>query len=402
MNDVVVTGIGMVSSLGVGADSHIGLFDGKLQPVFDRHSMAPYPIHPLAPIDFDLLIPKKGDQRQMDQGQRIGVYAAGLALQDGGVLGDAEFLQKTHLIVAAGDGERDIAVDEEILSALGSASDRQVYFNQLMSKKLRPTLFLAQLPNLLAGNISIVHGVTGSSRTFMGEEAAGLDAIATMTARIRAGSVDAGLVGGSYSAPRLDMMLHLGLGGNILSGEPASVWARNERGGGMICGSVGAFLLLESRSNAERRGARISAVLGPVFSEHCFRKHGEVERCADDLWQRMEPSLTSSPLGIVSGATGAEPLTAQELGSFKHPRSRREIYVRATGTMIGHALEAVAPANVALASLALREEKYFAPFDQTGVEAHAPAPPSQIVVTSFGHWRGEGMILLRDARGDRS
>ena len=43
---------------------------------------------------------------------------------------------------------------------------------------LRPTLFLAQLSNLLAGNISIVHGVTGSSRTFMGEEAAGVDACA--------------------------------------------------------------------------------------------------------------------------------------------------------------------------------------------------------------------------------
>ena len=37
---------------------------------------------------------------------------------------------------------------------------------------LRPTLFLAQLSNLLAGNIAIVHGVSGTSRTFMGEEAA--------------------------------------------------------------------------------------------------------------------------------------------------------------------------------------------------------------------------------------
>ena len=35
---------------------------------------------------------------------------------------------------------------------------------------LRPTLFLAQLSNLLAGNIAIVHGVCGTSRTFMGEE----------------------------------------------------------------------------------------------------------------------------------------------------------------------------------------------------------------------------------------
>ncbi len=402
MNDVVVTGIGLVSSLGVGVESHHGLFDGQLQPVFDRQATAPYPIHPLAPIDFDLLIPKKGDQRQMDQGQRIGVYAAGLALQDGGVLGDLEFLQNTHLIVAAGDGERDVAVDEEILSAISSAEDRQIFFNLSMSKKLRPTLFLAQLPNLLAGNISIVHGVTGSSRTFMGEQPAGLDAIVTMAARIRAGSVNAGLAGGAYSAPRFDMMLHLGLGGAILEGEPASVWTRKERGGGMICGSVGAFLLLESRDHAERRGARISAVLGPAFSEHSFRESGEVETCAADLWARMKPSLASGPLGIISGASGAEPVTAQELASFERLQAQHEIYIRGTGTMIGHALEATAPANLALASLALREQKYFAPFDETGIEKDAPAPPSQIVVTSFGHWRGEGMILLRSARGDRA
>ena len=49
---------------------------------------------------------------------------------------------------------------------------------------LRPTLFLAQLSNLLAGNISIVHGVTGSSRTFMGEETAGVDAVRIAFARI--------------------------------------------------------------------------------------------------------------------------------------------------------------------------------------------------------------------------
>ncbi len=53
---------------------------------------------------------------------------------------------------------------------------------------LRPTLFLAQLSNLLAGNISIVHGVTGSSRTFMGEESAGVDAVRIALARIAAGT----------------------------------------------------------------------------------------------------------------------------------------------------------------------------------------------------------------------
>ena len=65
---------------------------------------------------------------------------------------------------------------------------------------LRPTLFLAQLSNLLAGNISIVHGVAGSSRTFMGEEAAGVDAVRIACARIAAGQGELFLVGGSYNA----------------------------------------------------------------------------------------------------------------------------------------------------------------------------------------------------------
>src|SRR5690606_40064028 len=50
------------------------------------------------------------------------------------------------------------------------------YLNERLMSDLRPTLFLAQLSNLLAGNIAIVHGVTGCSRTFMGEEASGVDA----------------------------------------------------------------------------------------------------------------------------------------------------------------------------------------------------------------------------------
>ena len=43
-------------------------------------TFAPYIIHPLAPLNFDKQIPKKGDQRQMEPWQRIGTYAAGLAL----------------------------------------------------------------------------------------------------------------------------------------------------------------------------------------------------------------------------------------------------------------------------------------------------------------------------------
>ena len=125
----------------------------------------------MAPLELDRQIPKRGDQRQMEAWQRIGTYAAGLALDSAGVKGNAELLSRMDMIVAAGGGERDYAVDAAILSALPSAADPGGFLNEHLMSDLRPTLFLAQLSNLLAGNISIVHGVVGSSRTFMGEEA---------------------------------------------------------------------------------------------------------------------------------------------------------------------------------------------------------------------------------------
>src|SRR6476619_3988099 len=111
------------------------------------------------------------------------------------------------IIVAAGGCERDEAVDAVILKGLAKAENKGAFLNERLMSDLRPTLFLAQLSNLLAGNISIVHGVTGSSRTFMGEEAAGVDAIRIAYARVKSGQSDITLVGGSFNGERKDLLL---------------------------------------------------------------------------------------------------------------------------------------------------------------------------------------------------
>ena len=77
--EVWITGIGIVSCLGEGPDAHWQKLT-EAQPHADTTSFAPFVVHPLAPINFDAQIPKKGDQRQMENWQRIGTYAAGLAL----------------------------------------------------------------------------------------------------------------------------------------------------------------------------------------------------------------------------------------------------------------------------------------------------------------------------------
>src|SRR6185312_12698602 len=160
--EVWITGIGIVSSLGEGLDAHWDALNQKRINT-EAGRFAPYIVHPLAPVSFDAQIPKKGDQRQMEAWQRIGTYAAGLALDSAGIKGNTEILGRTDMIVAAGGGERDLAVDSAIMTERTKGNADPAYLNSRLMSDLRPTLFLAQLSNLLAGNISIVHGVTGSS-----------------------------------------------------------------------------------------------------------------------------------------------------------------------------------------------------------------------------------------------
>jgi 3-oxoacyl-[acyl-carrier-protein] synthase II len=389
-----ITGIGIVSCLGEGADAHWKALN-EPPPAPDADAFAPYPVHRLAPIELDRQIPKKGDQRQMEPWQRIGTYAAGLALDSAGAKGNADLLGRMDMIVAAGGGERDEAVDATILSGLGKAERKDAFLNERLMSDLRPTLFLAQLSNLLAGNISIVHGVTGMSRTFMGEESAGIDAVRIALARIQSGQSEISLVGGAFNAERKDMLLLIEAGGCALKTPFAPVWDRTQRGGGMALGSLGAFLVLESRDHAVGRSATPLARLRSVQSDRVRREAGAVAGTLARMWQRQSAAgAAAGQVGVISGATGAEPATAEERAWLA---GLPDTPVFTTGTHIGHGIEPQFVMNIALATIALRHEKMFASA-LTGRRPTAEVPLAQVVVTGVGHWRGEGMAMVEAAR----
>src|SRR5439155_14966005 len=225
--EVWVTGIGIVSSLGEGLDAHWDALNaGKIN--VDDKRFAPFIVHPLMPVSFDSQIPKKGDQRQMEAWQRIGTYAAGLALDSAGIKGNKDILSKIDMVVAAGGGERDLNVDTGVLTAEAKGANAPGFLNERLMSDLRPTLFLAQLSNLLAGNIAIVHGIGGTSRTFMGEEVAGADAARIALSRIASGESDIALIGGSHNGERKDLMVLYEFGDFNLKDKFAPVWARKD------------------------------------------------------------------------------------------------------------------------------------------------------------------------------
>jgi 3-oxoacyl-[acyl-carrier-protein] synthase II len=367
---VVVTGVGLASSLGEGAAVHARALRDGTAPVVDADNFAPYPIHPLPELDYKTQIPKRGDLRQMEGWQRLGVYAAGLALDAAGLKDDAEAKAALQLLVAAGGGERDEAVDGAIATGMLGPEGGPAYLNEKLTTELRPTLFLAQLSNLLAGNIAIVHGVTGGSRTFMGEEQAGVDALRVAVARVAAGQCDVMLVGGAYSAARRDMLLFMEFAGALHHGGFAPVFSPDR--GGAIMGSVGAFLVLEPAEAAAARGAKAMARIDGVAGGWAQRTPGEVGRSL-----RNALGALGAPQGgtlALSAATGVAPWTAEEREALEETAGSSAV---ATGDLFGHALEAAFPAAVALAACALDDGQ-----------------ADSALVTGVSHWRGEGAARL--------
>src|SRR5437868_3381907 len=103
--EVWITGIGIATSLGEGLDAHWEALNAQRVNV-DEQRFAPYIVHPWAPIKLDAQIPKKGDQRQMEAWQRIGTYAARIALariasgqSDIALIGAAHNDERTDLLI---------------------------------------------------------------------------------------------------------------------------------------------------------------------------------------------------------------------------------------------------------------------------------------------------------------
>ena len=256
------------------------------------------------------------------------------------------------------------------------------------SSDLRPTLFLAQLSNLLAGNISIVHGVVGSSRTFMGEEASGADAVRVACARIAAGQGDLFLVGGSYNAQRPDIAAARRDGSVAV--EAAYRRCLGASGGWRWHGAGLRGLFpgdRELRARRQARHARDGAHRGtrhrslPASVRRGYRDRrtaacdntpsSAATACRRDFRRHRRCSATAEEMALLGG-----------LG----------LPVRGTATAVGHSLEPSFPANLALAALSLSRRRLFAPLEPD--EQPMTDELRQVLVTSWGHWRGEALAVV--------
>lgn len=402
--DVCITGYGLLSPLGETPDEWWSALNdpAKQRARVDETICAPFPIHTVGDFDLDSQVPRKGDQRAMGPMMQYGVYAAGRALDMAGLKENEELLGRTHMIVASGGGERDLALDRQILQGAlkqgeGAHNDRDQWITAQLADGLRPTLFLAQLPNLFAGNISIVHKVSGSSRTFMGEEAAGADALRIAHRRLATGQGDIFLVGAAFGSERPDLHISYNAGGHLLRGKFSNLWERPDAG--MCFGAAGAFLVLESRESATARDVPVRAVLRAVESDRTNRLKADPADTARRHLSGMSGDLTNRGTAVLSGAsgsggrsgaTGAERQLLEDIAA--------ELPVRGMAQAVGHAVEASFLQNVIIAAACVERGEIFAPLSPDHPLERQPAGAiERAFVTGWGHLKGEAAALVEKA-----
>ncbi len=130
------------------------------------------------------------------------------------------------------------------------------------------------------------------------------------------------------------------------------------------------------------------AHIAAIATDRSRRRPGDATTNATHQLMSMRHHLTPPHAAVISGASGVQASTHEE-AAFLHDMG---LPVRGTTTALGHSLEPSFPANLALATMALSRRRLFGPLEPE--EQPMADELRQVLVTSWGHWRGEALAVL--------
>jgi 3-oxoacyl-[acyl-carrier-protein] synthase II len=263
---VVITGVGMVSPLGIGtAANWNGLIEGKngIGPItrFDTTDFTTTiagEVKNFDPADF---IPKK-EIKKMDLFIHYAIAASEFALQDSGLKIDSS--NATRVGVYIGSGIGGFGVIEATHTALMEGGPR----------KISPFFIVASIVNLASGWVSIRSGAKGPNSATCTACTTSAHAIGDAYKIIARGDADAMIAGGSEGC-----ITPLGIGGfcamralSTRNNEPEKASRPFDRDrDGFVMGEGSGVLVLESLESAEKRGAKIYAeIVGYGMTSDAF------------------------------------------------------------------------------------------------------------------------------------
>src|SRR6266511_2317162 len=253
---VVVTGIGLVSSLGIGTDANWAALTAGRSGVdtitkFDASQFATQIAGEVKGFDPLLYIEKK-DVKKMDDFIQYAIAASQYAMDDANVPITAENADRVGVFIASGIGG--FTTIEREHKALLEGGPR----------KISPFFIPSAIINLAAGQVSIRFGAKGPNAATCTACSASSHAIGDAFEVIVRGDADVMIAGGSEAA-----ITPMGIGGfgaaralSTRNAEPSRASRPFDKDrDGFVVGEGAGVLILEEYELARQRGARIYAEL---------------------------------------------------------------------------------------------------------------------------------------------
>ncbi len=265
--NVVVTGMGVVSPIGIGCDEFWqSLIDGKSGiAVREQLKDSQSSLRIGAAVDgFDpkpFVKPRKA-LKIMCQPIQFGCAAAAMAFESAGFKKEILEQQVSPERMGTVFGTETFFADPaEVARVFRSCTVADNYqhdrWGELAMRQIQPLWMLKYLPNMAASHISIALDARGPSNSICQGEASGLLALIEAADLIRRGAVDVAIAGGTGSQMALTAMLYRGtenLSRKIADPTGASRPFELNRDG-MVVGEGSGVVVLESEQHATKRGA---------------------------------------------------------------------------------------------------------------------------------------------------
>lgn len=326
---VVITGLGLVTPVGIGAETAWNaLLEGKSGirriQAFDPSRFDSQVGGEIEGLNVAGAVPKayRKSAKIMARDIEVAVVAAYEAAKDAGL--------KTKCLIERGEATGPSNIDPtrfgvnigaglicadltELAGALSTAADDNCRFSLRKwgtdgMKNLTPLWLLKFLPNMLSCHVTIVHDAQAPSNTITCAEAASHLAIGEAFRTIARGSADVCICGGAESKLnpmgllRPALLKRLSVGHND---DPASACRPFDVSrDGMVISEGGGLLIVEELEHARRRGARIYCELvgfGASANTHSWSEPDpEGKGIALAIRKAMEDAkVTSDDVGLI-------------------------------------------------------------------------------------------------------
>ncbi|MBC7697104.1 MAG: beta-ketoacyl-ACP synthase II [Bacteroidia bacterium] len=253
---VVVTGLGVVSPVGIGVkaawDNIIAGKSGITQITkFDASAFASTIAGEVKDFNVEDYLSAK-DARRMDTFIQYGLVAAIEAVKDSGIIATEENAGRIGVSIGSGIGGMQYIEDTDIL------------YQASGPRKISPFFIPGTIINMISGNLSIMFGFKGPNIAIVTACTTGTHSIGDASRMIEYGDADVMVAGGSEAA-----ITRLSVGGFAASralstrnDDPATAsrpWDKDRDG--FVIGEGAGVMVLEEYEHAKKRGAKIYAEL---------------------------------------------------------------------------------------------------------------------------------------------